>query len=299
VSLADRSHLPTERALAASADLDRLSVADAFDLFDAQDRHLAAAVASAKAEIVRAVELVVERLARGGRLLYVGAGTSGRLGVLDAVECPPTFQTDPELVQGRIAGGREAMFRSVEGAEDSRTAGEAAVDDARESDVVFGIAAGGTTPFVHGALARARAVGAATVFLACVPRSLVPDEADVSIRLDTGPEVLAGSTRLKAGTATKMVLNRVTTLAFARLGKIHGNRMVDVDTRANEKLTARGAAILAELTGLDRAASHALLERAGGRVKVAVVMQRFGIDAEGARARLERAQGFLRRALGD
>jgi N-acetylmuramic acid 6-phosphate etherase len=295
--LPDRAHLPTERALAASAELDRLSVAEALDVFDAEDAGLAGAVARAKPEIVRAIELVVEHLRHGGRLVYVGAGTSGRLGVLDAVECPPTFHSDPEQVQGRIAGGRAAMFSSIEGAEDSFAAGEAAVDDVGERDVVFAIAAGGTTPFAHGALARARARGAATVFLACVPRSAVPDEADVSIRLETGPEVLAGSTRLKAGTATKMVLNRVTTLAFARLGKVHGNRMVDLDTGANRKLTARGAEMLAELTGLDRASALALLERAGGRVKVAVVMQRLGVDASAARARLERAGGFLRRAL--
>ncbi len=292
-----REHLATEQPLDSSEDLDRLSVADAFNLFDAEDFRVADAVSRHKQEIVRAIELVVERLGRGGRLIYVGAGTSGRLGVLDAVECPSTFQSDPRQVQGRIAGGPEAMWRSVEGAEDSFAAGQAAVEDATDLDVVFAIAAGGTTPFAHGAISRARERGAATVFLACVPHEQVPDRADVSIRLLTGPEVLAGSTRLKAGTATKMVLNRVTTIAMARLGKVYRNRMVDVDTRANRKLTARGVALLREITGLGAQDALALLEQAQGEVKVAAVMQRFGVDASEARARLERARGFLRQAL--
>ena len=294
-----REHLPTERGSERSAELDRLSLEDALRVFDQEDRRCAEAVEERRPEIARAIELVTERLRAGGRLLYVGAGTSGRLGVLDAVECPPTFQSDPEQVQGRIAGGLDALLRSVEGAEDSAAAGRECVADAGEQDVVFGIAAGGTTPFVHGALAEARARGAATVFLACVPREDVPDEADVSIRLATGPEVLAGSTRLKAGTATKMVLNRVTTLAMARLGKVHGNLMVDVNTGGNSKLKARGEAMLRELCMLTATEAAHLLERAAGRVKVACVMHRFGCDANEAARRLERAGGFLREALGE
>ncbi len=295
----DRRDLATERPNPRSADLDRLSVAAACDVFDAEDRGVPDAVAAAHDEIVRAIELVVECLTRGGRLIYVGAGTSGRLAALDAVECPPTFQSAPETVQGRIAGGPEALLRSIEGAEDSVAAGRAAVDDVEARDVVFGISAGGTTPFVHAALERARELGAATVFLACVPRAAVPDRADVSIRLATGPEVLAGSTRLKAGTATKMVLNRVTTIAMARLGRVHGNRMVDLDTRASQKLRARGVALLQELTGLPADAADELLARGRGRVKVAALMHRRELDADEAEERLRRRGGSLRTALED
>ena len=289
--------LPTEAANAASAELDRLALSDAFDVFDAEDERVNAAVRAAKPAIVRAVELVSERLARGGRLIYAGAGTSGRLGVLDAAECPPTFQSAPELVQGRIAGGPEALLRAVEGAEDSAELGRAALEDVSVRDVVFGIAASGRTPWVHGALERARERGAATVFLACVPFEHAPDRADVSIRVVTGPEVLAGSTRLKAATATKLVLNRVTTLVFARLGKVHGNRMIDLDTRANAKLRRRGIGILRELTGLPEDTAAQLLDRAGGRVKPAVLMHAHGLPLAQALARLEAHAGSLRRAL--
>jgi len=293
----DREHLATERPNPRSEGLDQMSVAQAFDVFDAEDMLLSEAVFSARADIVRATEVVIERLSRGGRLIYVGAGTSGRLATLDAVECPPTFQSDPEQVQGRIAGGPEALLRSVEGAEDSVELGQACVADVGADDVVFGIAAGGTTPFVHAALAAAKEAGAATIFLACVSRENVTDQADVSIRIPTGPEVLAGSTRLKAGTATKMVLNRITTIAMARLGKVYGNRMVDVNTHGNEKLAARGAQILSDLTGLDRDAAMVLLESADGSVKVGAVMHHRGLDAEAARHRLRACGGFLRAAL--
>lgn len=289
--------LPTEAENAGSRELDRLSVAAAFDLFDGEDERVNAAVRAARPEIVRAIELVVDRLGRGGRLIYAGAGTSGRLGVLDASECPPTFQSAPEQVQGRIAGGPAALLRSSEGAEDSVEQGRAAVDDVAPLDVVFGIAASGRTPWVHGALERARERGAATVFFACVPRDVAPDRADISIRVLTGPEVLAGSTRLKAGTATKLVLNRVTTVAFARLGKVHGNLMIDLDTRANRKLWRRGVAILRRLTDLPERAAEELLERAGGQVKLAALMQLGELDLEAARARLTGARGSLRAAL--
>jgi N-acetylmuramic acid 6-phosphate etherase len=294
-----RDHFETERPNPASERLDELPVAEAFDVMNAEDARVAAAVAAAKPEIVRAIELVVDRLSRGGRLLYFGAGTSGRLGVLDAAECPPTFQSDPSQVQGVIAGGEGALTSAVEGAEDSRDSGARDVDSRGVGalDVAFGIAAGGTTPYVHGALARARELGAATVFLACVPREQARDEADVSIRVVTGPEVLSGSTRLKAGTATKLVLNSVTTLAMARLGKVHGNLMVDVETRANAKLWQRGIALVQRIVGCDRARAEELLGAAGGRVKVAAVMGCTRVDADAARARLERTRGFLRRAL--
>lgn len=292
-----RAHLSTECSNPASAELDQLSIADAFDVFDQEEFNVAPAVSAARAEIVAAIELVVRALERGGRLLYVGAGTSGRLGLLDALECPPTFQSDPERVQARLAGGDAAFLRSVEGAEDNVLAGAQAVADGRPEDVVFGIAAGGTTPFVHGAIERAKQLGCASVFLACVPFEAAPDAADVSIRLDTGPELLTGSTRLKAGTATKMVLNRVTTIAMARLGKVYGNLMVDVNSRGNAKLTERGSRMLAGIAGIDFERAGTWLARAGGSVKAGCVMQRFECSLEQAEARLEAAGGFLRAAL--
>ncbi len=294
-----RTGLPTEQVNPASADLDRLSVGDAFDVVNAQDAGVAAAVAEAKPEIVRAIEVVSQRLADGGRIFLVGAGTSGRLAVLDAAECPPTFRTEPWQVQGVIAGGARALVSPVEGAEDDRAAGGREMEErgVGAQDAVFGIAAGGTTPYVHGALASARAVGAATIFLACVPRELVPDEADVSIRVLTGPEVIAGSTRMKAGTATKMVLNLVSTLAMVRLGKVHGNLMIDVDTRGNAKLRERGIALVARLVACDATRAQALLDAADGEVKVAVAMGRLAIDATAARARLAAAGGVLRRVV--
>ncbi|MFN0009578.1 MAG: N-acetylmuramic acid 6-phosphate etherase [Planctomycetota bacterium] len=294
-----RDHLPTEQQNPRSADLDLLSIGEAFDVMNAEDATVAASVARAKPAIVRAVELVAERLARGGRLFQVGAGTSGRLAVLDATECPPTFRTDPRQVQGVIAGGSRALVAAVEGAEDDRAAGGRDLEGlgVGPADVVLGIAAGGTTPYVHGALAHARAAGAATIFLACVPKELAGDEADVSIRVVTGPELIAGSTRLKAGTATKMVLNAITTLAMTRLGKVHGNLMVDVATRGNAKLRERGIQLVARLVPCDAKRAEQLLDAAEGEVKVAVVMGARSLDARQARSRLAQAGGVLRAAL--
>jgi N-acetylmuramic acid 6-phosphate etherase len=293
------ARLPTEARHPASRALDLLPLALAIELVQREDVKVHAALYAARPAIERAIELVAERLARGGRLFYVGAGTSGRLAQLDAVECQPTFQTGPELVQCVLAGGPEALTRAIEGAEDDAGAARRELE-ARglgSRDVVFGIAASGTTPFVHGALAFARERGAASVFLACVPFDDAPDEADVSIRAVTGPEVLTGSTRLKAGTATKLVLNTLSTLVMVRLGKVHENLMVDLDTRGSAKLAARGARIVATLTGLEGEAARALLARADGQVKLAVVMQRLGLDARAARERLAAAGGVLRRAL--
>jgi len=298
-ALPSRAHLTTEAANPRTAELDRLPLAEALARLQEEDARLVAALAEARPAIVAAVELVAERLARGGRLFYVGAGTSGRLGVLDAVECPPTFQSDPAQVQGLLAGGPGAMFRSSEGAEDD--AEEAPRELARlelvERDVVFGISAGGTTPYVQGALAYADEVGAGTVFLACVPFEQAPDAAQVSIRVPTGPEVLQGSTRLKAGTATKQVLNSVSTLVMLRLGKVWRNRMVDVDTSGNVKLLDRGLRLLEECCGLEREAARELLEAAGGQVKTAVLMQAAGLGREEATRRLEACGGHLGRAL--
>lgn len=293
----DRRHFDTERVNEATRELDALTLAQAFDAMNAEDARVPLAVAAAKDSVVAATELVAAALARGGRLLYVGAGTSGRLGVLDASECPPTFRTDPSQVVGVIAGGQIALTSAVEGAEDDAGAGAAAMDERRvgQLDVVFGIAAGGTTPYVHGAIARAKELGARTVFFACVPKEQCADAADVSIRVLVGPEVLAGSTRLKSGTATKLVLNMVTTLAMTRLGKVHGNLMVDVVATANKKLWQRGIALVSRLTGLAHADAEALLRSAGGHVKTAAAMHRLGCDRPAAEAALRRADGFLRR----
>lgn len=299
--MTDRGHLTTELRNPLSINLDEMSVAQAFELINAEDATIAAAVAAAKSSVCAAIELVVSAFQRGGRLIYVGAGTSGRLGVLDAAECPPTFLSPPDLVQGIIAGGREAMFRSIEGAEDHAEDGAGAMDqvEVSEKDVMLGIATGGTTPFVHGAIRRAKERGASTVFFACVPREQVPDEADVSIRVLTGPEVLTGSTRMKAGTATKMVLNMITTIAMVRLGKVYQNLMVDVNTAANRKLVDRGVRILQTLTGLSRADGHVLLESAGGRVKTALVMHIRRVDRPTAEHMLEESSGRIRDLLPD
>lgn len=295
----DRSHLLTEQRLPESMNLDSMGVEDAVALMNVQDAAAVAAVATQCSQIARAVELVAAALSSGGRLLYFGAGTSGRLGVLDAAECPPTFRTDPRMVQGIIAGGETAMFRAQEGAEDKPEDGASAVDakDVGPSDVVMGIAAGGTTPFVHGALRRAAERGAKTVFLSCVQP--VPGEppVDVVIRPLTGPEVVTGSTRLKAGTATKLVLNTISTLAMVRAGKVYQNLMVDLRA-TNQKLWDRGARIIATVTGLDRQSSVDLLRRADGHVKAAIVMQSRKVDLPAARNLLAEANGSLRAALG-
>jgi N-acetylmuramic acid 6-phosphate etherase len=299
MAMMDRGHLLTELRNAGSAAIDRMSVADAFDVMNAEDAQVAPAVARCKPEICRAVELAVNALRRGGRLFYVGAGTSGRLGVLDAAECPPTFLTDPSMVQGIIAGGETAIRRPVEGAEDDTDAARRVIDERHvgPTDVVMGIATGGTTPFVHAALARARELGAATIFLACVPADQVPDQADVSIRVLTGPEIVTGSTRLKGGTATKMVLNAISTLSMIQLGKVHGNLMVDVDTRTNVKLVDRAIRIIEVETGLGRDESLALLRAAGGRAKVAIVMHHRGVDPNQAEELLRQNDGMIHRVL--
>jgi N-acetylmuramic acid 6-phosphate etherase len=294
----DRSHLLTEQRLAESVALDVLSIEEALGVMNEQDAVAVRAVAEARPQVARGVEIVAKALAAGGRLIYFGAGTSGRMGVLDAVECPPTFRTDPRQVQGVIAGGEGAMFQAVEGAEDSFAGGEAAVEERQlgPSDVAVGIAAGGTTPFVHGVLRRARARGAGTIFLCCVEPMPGEPEADLVIRLLTGPEVLTGSTRLKAGTATKLALNQLTTLAMVQLGKVYENLMVDLRA-TNQKLWDRAGRIVATLTDLDRQASLELLRRADGRVKVAVLMHRKNLTAEKAVDLLAKCGGFLRRAL--
>lgn len=292
----DRGHLMTETINDRTRNIDRMSVAECVDLINSEDARVASAVAACRAEIMAAIELVVAAFRQGGRLLYVGAGTSGRLGVVDASECPPTFLSDPEMVQGIIAGGNQAMFRSVEGAEDDP---EGAVGLLKErqvgpKDVVFGIATGGTTPFVHGAIRYARQAGAKTVFFACVPKEQCGDDADVSIRVLVGPEFITGSTRLKAGTATKLVLNMVTTISMVQIGKVYENLMVDVNAYANRKLVDRGARIISAITGLSREKSLELLHAAKGRVKVAIVMHLRQVDVETAQRLLADHNGNVR-----
>jgi N-acetylmuramic acid 6-phosphate etherase len=295
----DRGHLLTEKRNRRSQDMDTMTTGEGFDLINAEDAEVIHAVAAAKEEICAAVELVVTAFREGGRLIYVGAGTSGRLGVLDASECPPTFLSDPRMVQGIIAGGWDALRMAIEGAEDHPADGAAAVDakDVDARDVVLGISTGGTTPYVHGALQRAKERGAKTVFFACVTPQEVPDEADVSIRVLVGPEVITGSTRLKAGTATKMVLNMITTLAMVQIGKVYQNLMVDVNTRANRKLVDRGTRMIQTVTGLPRAESAQLLEDADGHVKTAIVMHARKVSASAARELLTRHDGHLARIL--
>jgi len=294
-----RGHLLTEQRLAASRRLDSMSIAEAFTLINHEDARISRAVAAAKRDIVRAVKAVAHACEAGGRLFYVGAGTSGRLGVLDAAECPPTFMSSPEMVQAIIAGGERALVRAVEGAEDDAAAGAAEIRRRRvgSRDVVFGIATGGTTPYVHAALAEAARRGATTIFLACVTRRHVPRAADIDIRVLTGPEVLTGSTRMKAGLATKMALNTISTLAMVQLGKVYENLMVDLNSYACHKLIDRATRVVAMLTGLTYGAARRLLDRSHGGVKTALVMHHRQLSRPQAEAALRLVRGHVRRAL--
>ena len=290
----------TERRNPVSADIDTLGPLEIVDLIAAEDAGVPLAVAAARLEIAQAMELIEAAFRAGGRLFYVGAGTSGRLGVLDASECPPTFGVPPEMVTGIIAGGYPALIKSIEGAEDDPNLGIGEMDSRRigPADVVIGIAASGTTPFVRGALGRAQALGARTVFLTCSdPPRLLLDTCDVTIVLRTGPEVLTGSTRMKAGTATKLVLNTLTTGAMIRLGKTYGNLMVDL-MATNTKLVDRGERIVMEVSGVDRAAARAALDAAAGRVRTAIVIASKGCSSAEAEALLARHDNHLRPILG-
>ena len=291
----------TERRNPKSERIDRLTTIEIVDLINAEDRMVAEAVHEERRQIAKAIDLVVDSLQRGGRLFYVGAGTSGRLGVLDAAEMPPTYRTDPEMVQGIIAGGYAALVRAQEGAEDHPEDGAAEMDE-REvgpNDFVLGIATSGTTPYVHGALGRARERGARTGFLLCTypPESLIRTH-DVVIAPLVGPEVITGSTRMKAGTATKMVLNTISTGTMVKLGKVYGNLMVDLQVTC-QKLRDRGERILMETAGVDRPEAAELLDRSRGHVKTAIVMARLGVDREEAQRRLADVDGVIGRIVGD
>jgi N-acetylmuramic acid 6-phosphate etherase len=290
--------LSTERTNRASAALDRLSARAIATLMNREDARVVRAVAREARAIGAAVELIVAALRARGRLIFVGAGTSGRLGVLEAAECPPTFGTPPWLVQAVMAGGRASVFRSREGAEDDgRAAARAIRGRARRGDVVVGVSASGVTPFVREALLAARRLRARTVVVACNPDRARLPRADVIIAPAPGPEVLAGSTRLKAGTATKLVLNTLTTASMARLGKVYGNRMIDLQPRSR-KLRERAVRLVVDLAGVRAPAARRLLAAAGNRVPVAIVMARRRLDATAA-ARVLRAAGSLRRALAE
>jgi N-acetylmuramic acid 6-phosphate etherase len=291
----------TEQRNPRTLGLDAASPLEIVELIAAEDALVPAAVGRARAEIARAIELIEAAFRAGGRLLYVGAGTSGRLGVLDAAECPPTFGTAPDMVVGIIAGGLRALVRSVEGAEDDLNVGIQEMDAHRltSDDVVVGIAASGTTPFVRAALGRAQALGARTVFLSCSePPALLRDSCDVCITVLVGPEVVAGSTRMKAGTATKLVLNMLTTGALVRLGKVYGNLMVDLQAW-NEKLVDRAERIVMETTGVTRQTARTAIAAADGSVKIAIVMVRRGVSKETAAQLIHEHGGRLRPIVGD
>ncbi len=291
----------TERRNPRSVQIDLASPRELVDLIAAEDATVPAAVAREAEAIARALDLVEAAFRAGGRLIYVGAGTSGRLGVLDAAECPPTFGTPPGMVLGIIAGGSGALLKAVEGAEDDVNLGIAAMDERRVGgeDVVVGIAASGVTPFERAALGRAQTLGARTVLLACAePPALLAETCDVCIVVRTGPEVVTGSTRMKAGTATKLVLNTLTTGAMVRLGKTYGNLMVDLQS-TNAKLVDRGERIVMEVAGVDRTRAREALEAAGGKVRTAIVVARLGVTAEEAERRLAAHDHRLRAVIGD
>jgi N-acetylmuramic acid 6-phosphate etherase len=303
--------LLTEQVNAASAALDRLAPLAIARLMNREDARAVRAVGRVLPEVGAAVDVIAGALARGGRLVFVGAGTSGRLGVLEAAECPPTFGTPGSLVQAVIAGGRGAVFRSREGAEDdARAAGRAIRARVRRGDVVVGVSASGVTPFVRAGLAAARAIGAATILVACNPAAgrsaaarrpgtrLRGTVADLLITPAPGPEVLAGSTRLKAGTATKLVLNMLTTATMVRLGRVYGNRMIDVQPRSL-KLRERAIRLVGDLAGVAPAAARRAFEASGRRVRIAVVMARTGGSPAAARRALAASGGSLRAALED
>ncbi|MFL7811746.1 MAG: N-acetylmuramic acid 6-phosphate etherase [Anaerolineae bacterium] len=288
----------TEAPNPRTSDIDTLSSLEIVTLINDEDARVAGAVRAQLPEIAHAVDAIVGRLQRGGRLFYFGAGTSGRLGVLDASEMPPTFSVPRDLVQGWIAGGDSALRRSAEAAEDDAAAGAQAVRKANvtEADVVVGIAASGTTPWVLGAVTEARERGAATIGLTCNPDAPLAHAAEMAIVPVVGPEVIAGSSRMKAGTAQKMVLNMLSTATMIRLGKVYGNLMVDVRP-TNDKLRRRAARIMQQAAGVDADTARAALEETGYEVKPALVMLLSGVDAGEAQRRLDKAGGLVRRAI--
>lgn len=294
----DLSQMSTEQLNERTADLDILPIREALEIMNEEDQKVALAVRKEIPQIEKAVQAVIESFNKGGRLIYVGAGTSGRLGILDAVECPPTFGTPPEMVQGLIAGGEKAFLKAVEGAEDSMDMG---VDDLKNiglnpKDIVVGIAASGRTPYVKGALNYAKEIGCKTVAIACNKNSEIGAIADIAIEVVVGPEVLAGSTRLKAGTAQKLVLNMISTISMVGIGKAYKNLMVDVQLN-NIKLQKRAENIIMTATGVDRDTAKQTLEKADGSVKLAITMILLNCSREEAEEKLAEANGHIRRII--
>ena len=297
----NRADLVTEQRNPNSLDIDLKSIKEIATIFHEENQKVLAAVEAVSGSITEGVQLITAAFQKGGRLFYIGAGTSGRLGVLDASECPPTFSTHPDMVQGIIAGGDRALRRSVEAAEDKPEMGAQAIRErgVAEPDVVVGIASSGYTPYVIGALKEAHKLGAKTIFLCCIPAAEYLDEfVDVCIAPIVGPEIITGSTRLKAGTATKLVLNMLSTISMIKIGKVYNNLMVDLQS-SNAKLTDRGIRIIMEVTGTDFDTAQETLERAGGSVKTAIVMLAADVEYDDAVSRLESQAGVLRRVLKD
>lgn len=289
-------HLLTEKINPRTVDLDKCSPLEVVELILEEDKTIVEAIEKEKESISKAVELVVGKLKLGGRLFFIGAGTSGRLGVLEAAECPPTFGTDPDLIQGFIAGGREAIWQSIEGAEDSRTQGQELLAEAglTKYDVVVGIAASATTPFVEGGLQYANKMESGSVLVTCNP--VDSSLADVNIQLLVGPEVIVGSTRMKAGTVTKMVLNMITTASMVQLGKTYGNLMVDVQPKS-AKLRDRAKRIVMHIAQVNEEKADKLLKESNWDVKTSIVMEKKGLSLEDSRELLGKHNGFLREAL--
>jgi len=292
--------LPTEAINPATLAIDKLPPAEIVELMINEDRKIISALGREKERIALGVEMIAQALRKGGRIIFVGAGTSGRLGVLEAAEMPPTFGMDPRVVLAIIAGGKSALVRAREGVEDDYEEGARSVARLRLTarDVVVGVSASGMTPFVRGALSRARKAGAKIIFITCYPGTELQTYVDLTIAPSVGPEVIAGSTRLKAGTATKMVLNMLTTAASVRIGKTYGNLMVDVQT-TSEKLRDRARRIVTIVTDVSYEDADKLLRRAHGNVKAAIVMQKARVTYRQALARLRQADDFVREAIGE
>jgi len=290
--------LTTEQINPLTKDIDSMPVERILQMINEEDRRVAEIVGAEIPYIAQAVDLIVDAFKRGGRLFYVGAGTSGRLGVLDAAECPPTFGVRVEMIQGVIAGGNKALVQAQEGAEDKfeQGANDLRAREVGREDVVCGIAASRRTPYVIGAIEQARKAGAKTIYITCNPREEMNIPVDVAICPVVGPEVIMGSTRMKAGTATKLVLNMLTTTAMIRLGKVYGNLMVDLQM-TSKKLEERSKRILMLATGVDYEEAGSALKSAGGHVKTALVMILAGVDSRTAQKRLQQADGFVRKAI--
>jgi len=289
-------HLLTEKINPRTLHLDKCSPLEVVELILQEDRAIVEAVHKQKDSIAKAIELVVGKLKLGGRLFFIGAGTSGRLGVIEAAECPPTFGTDPSLIQAFIAGGRDAIWQSIEGAEDSRTEAEGFLTEAglSKDDIVIGIAASASTPFVEGGLQYAKNLGSGSVLVTCNPAN--SSIAEVTIELLVGPEVVVGSTRMKAGTVTKMVLNMITTASMVQLGKTYGNLMVDVQPKS-AKLRDRAKRIVMHIAEVSEEKAEELLEQSAWDVKASIVMEKKGLGLKDSKELLEKSNGFLREAL--